>query len=572
MKLSKMAQSALRSKYPVLVLGGPGSGKTTLSLLKAKTHVSELLDGQAILFLSFSRAAIRQVEIRYHDLLNEQEQQSIEVRTYHSFALDVIKAHGKLLTGKYPRIISPGKEALLKSRSSGCWANEVRRLASEEGRYSFNEFAVAANKIILGSTAVAELIADTYPMIILDEFQDTTDSQWELVKTLSQRSRMMFLADLDQRIFDYDVHVSPDRLQQLKEYLHPFEFNLGSDNHRSPNSGILSYANAILHGTSLPTVPEVKIKTYYSKEIGTTVHAAALCMLSTLQDDGIEKPSVALLARTNSMVAKVSDYLAQEHNHKGNSLIPVIHDVLWDATLTVAASLAVASIMEWPTLPKDVALIRTFELIIEYFEIKSSLRKGGIKYAQKISKNLSEEIANLRNGNSLKCKLAKYFEEIYVTDVAKCSFSGDPEHDWLRARNLLDKEVDHLHVVYNDVKFVRLFRSSDQIGECLSSIWDKQGSYFGASSMLRRLLEMQSLQADYKEAHGCSLMTVHKSKGKEFDGVIIVDGHPKSPNAFFRFNAPSSEHEDARRLLRVAITRARRRVLILRPNYTILKH
>ena len=90
--------------------------------------------------------------------------------------------------------------------------------------------------------------------------------------------------------------------------------------------------------------------------------------------------------------------------------------------------------------------------------------------------------------------------------------------------------------------------------------------------MLRRLLEMQSLQADYKEPNGCSLMTVHKSKGKEFDGVIIVDGYLKSPNAFFRLNAPSSEREDARRLLRVAITRARRRVLLLTPNYTMLRH
>ena len=70
MKLSNDAQSALKSEYPVLVLGGPGSGKTTLSLLKAKTYASELSDGQAVLFLSFSRAAVRQVEIRCHDLLD----------------------------------------------------------------------------------------------------------------------------------------------------------------------------------------------------------------------------------------------------------------------------------------------------------------------------------------------------------------------------------------------------------------------------------------------------------------------------------------------------------------------
>lgn len=86
----------------MLVLGGPGSGKTTLSLLKAKSYVSELAPEQAILFLSFSRAAVRQVEIRCRDLLNAEEQRSIEVRTYHSFALDILKTHGRLLTGPPP--------------------------------------------------------------------------------------------------------------------------------------------------------------------------------------------------------------------------------------------------------------------------------------------------------------------------------------------------------------------------------------------------------------------------------------------------------------------------------------
>lgn len=216
MKLSDTAENALQSECPVLVLGGPGSGKTTLSLLKAKSYVSELAPEQAILFLSFSRAAVRQVEIRCRDLLNAEEQRSIEVRTYHSFALDILKTHGRLLTGTPPRILYPSEETLLKSCHSGLWEKEAKRLAAEEGRYVFGEFASAANKLLVGSKAVAKLIADKYPVVILDEFQDTNDSQWELVKTLSLLSRMVFLADPDQRIFDYDKHVSAERLHHLR--------------------------------------------------------------------------------------------------------------------------------------------------------------------------------------------------------------------------------------------------------------------------------------------------------------------------------------------------------------------
>ena len=46
----------------MLVTGGPGAGKTTIALLKARMRIEEgLLSGQSVLFLSFSRAAVARV-------------------------------------------------------------------------------------------------------------------------------------------------------------------------------------------------------------------------------------------------------------------------------------------------------------------------------------------------------------------------------------------------------------------------------------------------------------------------------------------------------------------------------
>ena len=59
-------------------------------------------------------------------------------------------------------------------------------------------------------------------------------------------------------------------------------------------------------------------------------------------------------------------------------------------------------------------------------------------------------------------------------------------------------------------------------------------------------------------------MTIHKSKGKEFDGVLLVEGQYKG--AFFRKTDNESQRAAARRLLRVGITRARHQVLIIRPQ------
>jgi len=61
-------------------------------------------------------------------------------------------------------------------------------------------------------------------------------------------------------------------------------------------------------------------------------------------------------------------------------------------------------------------------------------------------------------------------------------------------------------------------------------------------------------------------MTMHKSKGKEFDGVIIMHlGNSMSPLSPDDEAAP---HVKSRRLLRVGITRAKKHILMLTDVYS----
>jgi DNA helicase II / ATP-dependent DNA helicase PcrA len=57
-------------------------------------------------------------------------------------------------------------------------------------------------------------------------------------------------------------------------------------------------------------------------------------------------------------------------------------------------------------------------------------------------------------------------------------------------------------------------------------------------------------------------MNIHKSKGKEFDGVVLVEGEYSS--LFFDDKREEAPYPEARRLLRVAITRAKSKVFIVR--------
>ena len=75
---------------------------------------------------------------------------------------------------------------------------------------------------------------------------------------------------------------------------------------------------------------------------------------------------------------------------------------------------------------------------------------------------------------------------------------------------------------------------------------------------------MGKLLATETEPRGVVLMTLHKSKGKEFDGVVIVEG--QYAGSFFNEKRERPPFAATRRLLRVGITRARHQVVLVRPS------
>lgn len=88
-------------------------------------------------------------------------------------------------------------------------------------------------------------------------------------------------------------------------------------------------------------------------------------------------------------------------------------------------------------------------------------------------------------------------------------------------------------------------------------------SYAGVSDLVKRILEQERLIAVERDPQGGVLMNMHKSKGKEFDGVVLVEGAFKS--GFFN-EREKPPFEPSRRLLRVGLTRARTLVTIVRPQ------
>ena len=81
------------------------------------------------------------------------------------------------------------------------------------------------------------------------------------------------------------------------------------------------------------------------------------------------------------------------------------------------------------------------------------------------------------------------------------------------------------------------------------------GVYDGAREIVSGALLQEHFSAATRVWSGVNVMTIHKSKGKEFDEVIIFEG--AYAGRLLRQNATARDVEQARLALRVAVTRAR---------------
>ena len=188
----------------------------------------------------------------------------IDVETYHSFFWRILKAHGYLIgLPRRLRILTPSAEAIALSgirsgykpspsaaereRGAEAEAAEKDRLAHDEGLVCFDLFAALVARILGGSARIRRLVGTIYPVVVLDEFQDTNRDEWGVVLALGSSATLVALADPEQRIYDW-IGADPPRLQQFRDAFAPREVDLGTANHRSAGTDIGAFGNDVLTG------------------------------------------------------------------------------------------------------------------------------------------------------------------------------------------------------------------------------------------------------------------------------------------------------------------------------------
>lgn len=562
LKLCEQRKALLGAASHLLVLGGPGCGKTTIALIKAATEIANgvLAPGQRILFLSFARATVARIIQESTTRVPREARSKIEINTYHGFAWEFIRGHGYLLTGHRPlRLLSPPDAAgKLAGIAKGNRHAELQRLLAKDGLLGFDLFAGLAADLLEQSQRLCRILTDCYPVIILDEFQDTNLDEWRMIVSLGRHSRLIALADADQRIYDFRG-ADPARIGQFIERFEPKLFDFGKENNRSDGTDIVNFGNDVLTGRNIgKDYMHVRILryNYYKDEPLSPVKHAALAARQRLYRNGGDGWSLAILVKSRDMMLNVSSYFGS-----AGRLPEIPHDVLIDPEGPALAAVLIAGLLEGAPHAEGLK----DGLVGDVINHMRGRNGGDIS---KADLTLADATAH-QNGAPLRGSTrAALMTDIEAIAVARMglALTGDPEADWLAIRRLIDGAAhDKLKLVADDARFVQLLNRGTQLRENLIARWRAGGNYAGAREIVSAALLQEHFSASTRVWTGVNVMTIHKSKGKEFDEVIVFEG--SRAGRLLRDNADARDLEQARLALRVAVTRARKRTTVLTPGW-----
>lgn len=235
---SSQIKAVSHGEGPLLVLAGPGSGKTRVIAHRVAYLLNDLcVPPGDILAVTFTNKAAAEMKKRARDLAGELAS-GIWIGTFHSICLRILKIEADFLEGYSKDFVVYDRDdqlSLLKSclkeldygeslfsakgvisefdavenRGDVSFKDDFygRRLSDLYDLYkkelvkrnamTFNDLLLLANRLLSENEGVRDRYQNRFSQVLVDEYQDTNVSQYRFAKTLSQRHLNLFVVGDD---------------------------------------------------------------------------------------------------------------------------------------------------------------------------------------------------------------------------------------------------------------------------------------------------------------------------------------------------------------------------------------
>lgn len=587
----RQKEAVLYGDGPLLILAGAGSGKTSVLTARVAYLIKERgVDPRSIVAITFTNKAAKEMKDR---IIKEVGSigYSIQISTFHSFGLRIIKENHNLLGYDRNFTILDSDDSLtvikkilkdmnidskrcnpkfIKNRISSC-KNEMitpdkyRAFVNDEvsdiiykvykkyqetllrnNSLDFDDLLVKPIELFTKHPDVLASYQEMFKYIFIDEYQDTNEAQYTLSKMISAKYKnICVVGDDAQSIYSWRGANFKNILNFEKDYKDA-KVILLEQNYRSTKT-ILNAANSVIKNNvqkkdkNLWTENEDGEKIKYVRALDEKDEASFVTKeVKNLRSEGVSLDDIAVLYRTNAQSRTIEEGFL-------NSNIPykIVGAYAFYSRKEIKDLLAYLKLIYNPK--DDVSLTR----VINYPK-----RKIGPKTIDNLSMdailNDTSMFDVIKSGKELAFKnmileMKEKSEELSLTETI----------DMVLLKSGIKSDLESEHTLEADIRLENLeeFKSITKTFEEESGI-----------ASLEDFLNEVSLVSDVNDEKNdntpkVTLMTIHSVKGLEFSYVFVIG---MEENIFPHVNSlEEGSLEEERRLCYVAITRAKKKLYLV---------
>jgi len=600
-------QAVTAADGPVLVVAGPGSGKTRVLTQRIAYLIASVgVRPWNILAVTFTNKAAKEMDLRVKAMLNDQATDGIMLGTFHSICARILRREVEHLPLESNFVIfdSDDQERIVKSiikefnlndklyRAASIHAaisrakNEllgpdeypintyrdevVKRVYVEyqkrliaSNAVDFDDLLVYTARLLEDNPAVRDKYAQRFRHVLVDEFQDTNLAQYALVKQLASHHKNIFcVGDPDQSVYAWRG-ADYRNLKKFEEDFPEAEVVLLEQNYRS-HQNILDAAMSVINKARTPN--RIKKKLFSDRGPGEKIlfHEAyndydeAAFVVNTIAElvasRKFEPGECAIMYRTNSMSRLLEEAFLQAR--LPYKLVGAqrfygrreVKDVIAFIRLVhnPADEAALGRIINVPPRGIGEKTLTTLHMVAN----QNNTSPGAV-------------LLDLARGAD-----SPYYKSFTGRSALPLADFGGMFANW-RALAATATIVELFEHIVRDINY-KAHVVEDDTEESLER-WEnveelKRLAHEYSDRTLDDFLENIALVADQDtitDANAPTLLTLHAAKGLEFGAVFIVgldDGiipHSRS------FDDPE-QMEEERRLFYVGITRAKDKLYLLR--------
>lgn len=576
---------------PAIVLAVPGAGKTTILLHRTKRLIERGVDPAQILTITFSKAQALDIKNRFSELCPKVIS---NFATIHAFCYRIVRDYA-MKKGKTYNLIDSNvaqkyeimrsiyrqannaypteevletafmeigycKNAMLRptsyAKNKNCETSNFVKVfnlyedyKNQHNLIDFDDMIIKAYYILKSDKPLCNKYRNMFKFIQLDEGQDTSHSQFLVLKLLSKpNDNFLVVADDDQSIYGFRGANPHELLNLQKEYKNIktlfMENNFRSSKNIVNTSNIFIDQNKDRYKKNIITdnsfnepVSIIKVKEpknqyeFIKKEIENY--------------DG----DVAVLYRNNLSSIGLVEYF-ERNNIKFN---------IKDKKTKFFSHFITRDMIDILNFSRDLSNIELYEKF--YYKLIGYISRKHIDY---LKKHPGKNIFNV-------LKEYPYLPDYYHKNINKLNscFKRVSRSNVYDAINFIDKEMGYgNYLKENSKRFRETIESLNEYLYYLKLIAKNSASI---ELFLGRLKELEYILKKPKESDvKVTFSTIHSSKGLEFSKVFVIDlyeGTLPSNTSLDLLGEDESLFEEERRIFYVAMTRAKKELFLVYSHY-----